>query len=127
MTRNTLKTLCIFLSIIFYVIALSLPAAIIPDFERGIHQTNYGFEILITGWLGLIAWQPAWLANPFYVLALITYGSKNSYRLGSIAFILALFSPFILVEKLLIGFYLWLASIAVLLYGNNLHDINPSS
>ncbi|MGX6641684.1 hypothetical protein [Legionella pneumophila] len=123
MTRNSVKTVCIFLSIILYVIALCLPAAIIPDFERGIHQTHYGFEILITGWMGFLAWQPAWLANLLYIFSLLTYGSKRSYRFGITAFIFAMLSPFILVEKLLIGFYVWLASFAVLLYGNNLHEM----
>ena len=56
------------------------------------------------------------------------YGSKTCYRLGSAAVILALLSPLIIVEKLLIGFYVWLASFIDLLYGNNLHQLSkPSS
>jgi hypothetical protein len=117
-----MRTLCIFLSIIFYVISLFLPAAIIPEFERGIPQVNYGYTLFYSGWLGLLSFQPAWLANLFYSLELLTYGSKVSYRFGIITIILALLSPFIIVEKLLAGFYIWLLSFAILLYGNYLHE-----
>lgn len=120
---NSIKTLCIFISFILYVISLCLPSAIIPEVERNIPEVMYGFELLYTGWLGMIIFQPAWLANLFYIFELITYGSKNSYRFGIITVILALFSPFILVEKLLIGFYLWLSSFIILFYGNYLHQI----
>lgn len=122
MNRNSLKTLCLFLSIMLFVTSLFLPAAVIPDIERGIHEINYGFGILVGGWLGLMSWQPAWLANPFYILALLTYGSRMSRFFASLSFFLALFSPFILVVKLLIGFYIWFGSIIVLLYGINLHE-----
>ncbi|MCE0721806.1 MULTISPECIES: hypothetical protein [Legionella] len=122
MNRNLLKTCCLFLSITLFVTSLFLPAAVIPEIERGLYQINYGYEIFCFGWLGLISWQPAWLANPFYVMALLTYGSKKSYVFASLSFFLALFSPFILVVKLLIGFYIWLGSIVILLYGVNLHE-----
>jgi hypothetical protein len=122
MNRNSLKNLCLFLSILLFVTSLFLPAAVIPEIERGLHVINYGYEILVTGFLGFISWQPAWLANPFYILALLTYGSRMSYFFASLSFFLALFSPFILVVKLLIGFYVWLGSIIVLLYGINLHE-----
>lgn len=68
----------LFLSIILFVISLLLPAAVIPDLERGLHQIYSGYEILIGGVLGLMSLQPAWLANPFYILALLTYSSQMS-------------------------------------------------
>lgn len=125
MNRNILKTISLFLSIILFVTSLFLPAAVIPDIERGIHQTIYGFEILYTGWLGFIAFQPAWLANPLYILALMTYGSRISHIFATLSLFIALISPLIFVIKLLIGFYVWLGSIIVLLYGINLHQRSP--
>ncbi|MGQ3890176.1 hypothetical protein ACQUW5_14255 [Legionella sp. CNM-1927-20] len=124
MTKNSLKTLCIFLSAIFYIVSLCLPAAITPDFERGLLQVNYGYELFLFGWLGLISFQLAWLANPLYIIALITYGSKTSRYLCILALFFALLSPFVIVEKLLLGFYFWLGSMAILLYGNNLHNLS---
>ncbi|QDP72109.1 hypothetical protein FOG18_05765 [Legionella israelensis] len=119
-----MKTFCIFLSFFLYVISLFLPSAVIPNFERGFPETIYGYEILVSGWMGLISLQPAWLANPVYIIELLTYGSVSSYRLGVAAIILALFSPFILTEKLLAGYYIWLFSFVILAYGNYLHSKN---
>ncbi|WP_131782464.1 hypothetical protein [Legionella gresilensis] len=124
MTKNSLKTLCIFLSAIFYIISLCLPAAIIPNFETGNLQINYGFELLVFGWFGLISLQLAWLANPFYIVSLISYGSKTSLYLSILAFFFALWSPLLIVQKLLLGFYFWLGSMIILIFGNSLHKLS---
>ncbi|TAL64172.1 MAG: hypothetical protein EPN84_03805 [Legionella sp.] len=121
MNHKPPTTLYLWLSISLYVLSLLLPAAIIPDFERGVPETHIGWEILTMGWAGLLALQPAWLANIFYMMGLITYGSKYCKIFMFIALVLALCSPLVLVSHLLIGFYFWIGSFILLMYGNNLH------
>ena len=122
MSLNSKKTVCIFLSLFLYVLALILPAAVIPDFETGVSNRSNGLSLLLSGWMGLIRFQPAWIANPLYVITLLTYGSKGCSSFGYAALLLALFSPFVIVTHLLIGFYVWIASIIVLIYGARLHQ-----
>lgn len=104
------------LSAILYLISLALPAAVIPDVELGRPLTAYGFELLLSGWTGFIGLQLAWLANPFYFFALYNHGLKRGDFLCYAAIFFALMSPWIIVIKTLIGFYVWLASFIVLLF-----------
>lgn len=125
MKLNTKKTFCIFASVILYCLSLFFPAVVMPEFSSGYPGTSPGYVLLFVGWLGVMVFQPGWIANLFYIAALLTYGSKISYRFSMVALIIALFSPFIYVNQVLIGFYIWLASIMILLYGNTLHEFSP--
>lgn len=113
------RTVSVVISSILYLSALLSPSAIIPNFEIGTPEVWYGYQIMYTGYLGLVSFQPAWFANPFYLLALYKLNSKISIRITCAAIILALCAPLIFVSDLLIGYYLWIISFVVLLYGNS--------
>lgn len=124
MSNSSKKTGFLVLSIALYVIALFLPSAEISDFERGIPEIHSGFDLLTMGWMGILALQFSWLANPFYMLALVTYGSKSSstWNTAALVFVLCSFLPSKYpVNYLLPGYYLWLASVLSLMWGNSLH------
>lgn len=85
-----------------------------------------GIEILLTGWVGLVTLNFAWLANPLFLSALVTHCSGN-YKLAAglagAAALVALrsfkgfdghgFFPSYERDQLEIGFYLWLAALVV--------------
>lgn len=111
----------VWLSAALYLISLFLPAAVVPNVGSNAPEIMRGGEILCLGWMGVISLQPAWLANPAYILALLLDGSETGYYLSWVSVILAFFSPFFIVEKVLIGFYIWILSFVVLLLGNYLY------
>jgi hypothetical protein len=113
------------LAIVLFVSSLFLPVFIT--------QTNdiQGYWVLAMGWLGFIAFQFAWYASPFAILAV--YVSRRSPQLGLLLSVVAILMaseaflftevPFGRNDKVLdygLGFYLWylcfyLVSLSILL------------
>lgn len=93
--------------------------------------------ILLFGWVGMFFGYFYWLANVFYLIALINYKNTGySGMLGLISLLLAL--SFIWNKKILvnagipsyseiaqygIGFYLWIASISLFTLGQIIKNI----
>jgi hypothetical protein len=117
-------------SLALYAVSLVLPATLgIRMMSAGGMDRGYG--LLIGGWLGVMQGQFAWLANPVYFLALwfVYRGRWRAIALSAFAAVLALdtldlyrtgtFSdsgpvPF---GGVLAGYWVWLASILVVLAG----------
>ena len=106
----------LWLSAAFFIGAMFLPAVISST------ETDPGYVLLMIGWLGVLGFMFAWLANIFGPLALI-FAAFKMYKTGlvlsGIAFIVALQSftftiiptegpgPGTTVDYLGIGFYTW--------------------
>jgi len=115
-------------SLVAYVGSLFLPAL---EFKQ--HLPVMGLEVLAWGWWGcLLLNNPAWLANPAFVVALGSFRVGN-YRRAKIAsfwaVLLGLMAFFarewwfnegsgIPIARLGPAFYLWIASFCILLAGS---------
>ncbi|WP_448250558.1 hypothetical protein [Thalassotalea agariperforans] len=120
------KKLVFFFTIGFYLISLVLPAIL---FERV--PPLYGWEVLLSGWWGIIFFDFGWYANIIYFLSLGAYKDSNNTLtmfISPLAIIVGLSS---LLSKewwfhegagteiigLGVAFYLWLTSFIVLFVG----------
>ena len=108
------------LLLVCWLVSLFLPAAWMT-YDREAYAAWYGYEFLMLGWIGLIWFQPAWLANiallatvlgltrPFGRRFLLVSGLSSAVlALGS--FDLALRPGFNGFGWYLPGFYLWLCT-----------------
>ncbi len=117
------------LGIIFslYIFSIFLPAVTLPSPGTGSATLEYGYDILLIGWFGIIFLIPAWIANFTFIASLIlNLLSKNNTDakiiMSCITVILAattVLSPFRLTRNNLeIGFYVWVSSFILLLLYN---------
>ncbi len=117
------------LSLLLFLLACATPCL---EMSQKSDPTWYGLRILVLGWLGILVGQFAWLANPLWLIGLITFVLRKWLAtlivLGfSLLFALNTLLLFGIplpadesnvnhtsLVRLRIGFYLWLASIAIL-------------
>ena len=94
-----------------------------------------GLDLLLGGWAGLAAAEPAWLANPLLILAWLALGLRRwrvalALAVGALALAASALTretitvlaaqettPF-LVEQVRLGAYFWLASVGVATLGS---------
>jgi len=114
-------------SLLAYIGSLFLPA-----FEFAQEPSVGGLQVLLLGWLGLLALNPAWLANPLFFVALYStiIGKYRRARwMGACAVLLGSMSLLAKewyfdesrgtpILRLGPAFYLWMASLIVLFGGS---------
>jgi hypothetical protein len=79
-------------SVFLFIVSLFLPALLFQEVDPVTGATLFGW-----GWWGLLLGNPAWCANPVFLIALVIFlFKKYGFALigGSIAFALGLFSFF---------------------------------
>lgn len=118
--------------VVLVSLAVYLGSLFLPVFEFQSHSPVQGFEVLLLGWLGLLALNPAWLANPAFFVSLVLLLIRK-YRSASIfsfcAVLLGLASFFAKdwyfdessgtpITGLGTAFYVWMASLGLLLLGS---------
>lgn len=131
-TKYLLSTrVLVILSVVFYIVSLTLPAiytVIKVDAVADQAGSLYlGLAVLLSGWLALFSFVPAWLANISYVIALAIYDDINiSKNSAYLTLFLAATSIFYVelptdsgrytevVGHFGIGFYCWLFSFLLL-------------
>lgn len=115
-------------SVALYLASLALPAF---HFDST-RQPLAGYAVLGWGWLGPLAMNFAWFANPVLWASWWGLGRGNvrrAFPLSVISLLVSLQSPFAkewwfnegsgtAIERLGAGFYLWLAAILVALVGS---------
>jgi hypothetical protein len=114
-------------SVVLYAMSLWMPAMY---FEK--EAPLHGFSVLAWGWWGLFQLNPAWLANPAYVIALMLF-IKREYSgarwVGVSGLVCTLFSYMASqwyfneaegtpIKHLGSAFYVWFFAQAVLLAGS---------
>jgi hypothetical protein len=120
-------------SLLLFVIACATPAVY---FDSTSHEPWPGVMTLILGAFGLFTGQFAWLANPFYAIALVLVLVRQwiaAATVAAIALLVALTSLLLLGETVPLdeagvnkatvtgfgpGFYVWLASILLVAVGS---------
>lgn len=113
----------ILVSLVLYVIACATPAMV---FDK---ETWRGYEVLLSGWMGVFLGQFAWFAHFFWWLSLVLAFLRRWFltmAATALAFLIALdafsfvgktvpldeaFVKTMLFQSYHIGFYFWLASI----------------
>ncbi|MBP0715663.1 hypothetical protein ABXK61_20410 [Burkholderia sola] len=112
---------------VLYVLSLTMPAM---HFEK--EASLSGMSVLAQGWWGLFMLNPAWLANPLYIVAAIQLARSRYMRasqLSAAAFACALCSLFTTkwyfneadatpISGYGVAFYVWLVAHIVLLAGS---------
>lgn len=117
-------------SAILFVVACCLPALEFKN-SASVNDTMFGLRALVVGWSGLFAAVFSWYANPLWLLSLVLSLMRKptlSLCFGVLAVVVA-WTTFSLIGrvlpgdegnvtktsviKLLPGFYVWLASLAV--------------
>ncbi|WP_338642127.1 hypothetical protein [Burkholderia pyrrocinia] len=63
---------------VLYILSLMLPAMY---FEK--EAPLSGMSVLVQGWWGLLMLNPAWLANPLYVVSIVQF-ARNRYARASL-------------------------------------------
>lgn len=119
------------MSLALFVGACCAPALLIGGSE----QPMPGGGLLFIGWMGIVAGQFAWFANPIYALALLLIAFRKwvpATLTAAIALLVALDTLMMFVQEvptdeagvnsgrmssLQIGFFLWIASIAAVVLG----------
>lgn len=123
-------------SFLLFIVSLFLPALLFQDVD----PVN-GATLLGWGWWGLLLGNPAWCANPVFLIAiLILLFKKHGFALigGSIAFALGLLSFFASeyyfneanstpITGLGPAFYVWMLGFAVLIGGSLLSFVISKS
>ena len=113
-------------SVSMYAYSMLLPALL---FEH--HEPLAGSHVLAWGWWGVLLLEFAWLANPIYIAAVLTFNSKYiifSQRATIASLVLGLTSFHAKewwfnegsgtnIAGLGTGYYVWIASFCVLLAG----------
>lgn len=124
----------LWVSITAFVLCLTFPGY----YQEAIAREKSSFELLLTGWLGVLEGQFFWFANALYIASLITYRKAQvSSLFAFIALIIA--ASFLLATKVPsgningggyvslagfgVGYFLWVLSIGILTIGQ-LFNIN---
>ncbi|HKY54015.1 MAG TPA: hypothetical protein VJM08_06915 [Anaerolineales bacterium] len=122
-----IKWVTIVSSGLLFLISLFFPALLFQEVDPVMGATLLGW-----GWWGLILGNPAWCANPIYLIAVITFLFKKYIFAvigGGIAFLLGAFS-FLATEYyfneagstpiagLGLAFYIWILSFGVFIGGS---------
>lgn len=130
--RNALP-LYFWVSIFLYLLCLVFPGFYVTP----AHEPMMAYEILMSGWLGVMELMFAWFANPVYLFAIIAIHRPGwSFLLSIVALLLAL--SFLHDERIMVnavpayqkisgygwGFCLWVLSITVLTVGQLLRVID---
>jgi hypothetical protein len=123
------------LSVVLFALSLTMEAFYIADDNGSEYSSAFAFGL---GWMGFMAGNFMttflWLANPLYILAIILPGfnKKASALIGLLAVVLALAflavdsiatsesgnGPYYKITAIGSGYWIWLAAIAVLTFGN---------
>ncbi|MGS0894275.1 hypothetical protein ACVBGC_17360 [Burkholderia stagnalis] len=112
---------------VLYALSLTMPAMY---FEKEAPLT--GMSVLMQGWWGLFMLNPAWLANPLYVVAVVQLARSRYARAGQFsgaAIACALCSLLTTkwyfneadatpITRFGVAFYIWLVAQLVLLWGS---------
>jgi len=69
------------LSVLLFLLACATPCL---EMSQKSDPTWYGLRILVLGWMGVLVGQFAWLANPLWLLGLITFALRK-WRVALIA------------------------------------------
>lgn len=116
-------------SLLLWCLAVAMPVWEERSQSFGTWTVIYGFSVAMTGWLGLLVGSPAWLANFLLLPALIwAFRQRGGFWLSVAAFAVAA-SAYAMrhhpdgvgqvrIMSREIGFYFWLASFFVLVFGN---------
>ena len=130
----SMKNITLITSICLYLISLSQDCYS-TDFTGSTNKGVPSILALLTGWLGLIGMHgPAmsWLANPLMIASWISSLTKSNFTLPLSIAALAFMLSFLFFKKIMVseaghisnitnynlGYWLWLASAAVLVAGN---------
>lgn len=115
-------------SLLLFALACATPCL---EMSQKSDPVWYGLRILILGWMGFLAGQFAWFANPLWVIGLCLLAFRKwsaAVVVSGLSLLLALNTLALFVMplpadeskvnttslvRLRIGFYLWLASLAV--------------
>jgi len=73
----TKTRICIGMSVAFYTISLFLPSF---NCGEGHRPSSVGYEVLVQGWLGIIALEPRWYANIFYFYFVVLGITQKKYK-----------------------------------------------
>ena len=121
-----------------YVAACVAPVLRFDQIENAMRppQIMKGYEVLLLGWQGIFVGNFAWIANVLLLasaLLLLTSHARAASICAGIALVVALQTLMLLgarviadeggvthmaMSRLYVGFYLWIASIAVVLAGS---------
>lgn len=133
--RKHYSTIFLTLSIVSYVYSLTLLAFGCNYFgaDSGRYLVNGGFELLVTGWLSVLAENFSWFANLGFFLGIVFWilSQRDSFYkdniidalniLNSITIALGLNALLLFLDKynqkvgVYIGFYFWMLSFILLL------------
>ena len=122
-----IRWLTIVSSIILFIVSLLLPALLFQEVDP-----VTGDNLLVWGWWGLILGNPAWCANPLFLIALVVFSFKKyvfALIAGVVAFILGACSFFASeyyfnegsstpIAGLGLAFYVWMLSFGVFIAGS---------
>jgi hypothetical protein len=129
------------LSLLLFFISFATTAFYVDYPDDAEYSSAFVFGL---GWMGFMAGNFMttflWLANPVYVLAIILSGfnKKVSALIGLLAVVLALAflavdgiatsesgnGPFYKITAIGTGYWLWLAAIVILIFGNAMSYLN---
>ena len=129
-------------AVMSYVAACVTPVLRFDQIENAMRppQIMKGYEVLLLGWQGVFIGNFAWMANVLLLasaLLLLTSRVRAASICAAIAFVVALqtltlFGARVIADeggvthmtmsRLYVGFYLWIASIAVVLAGSLWRD-----
>ena len=113
-------------------VAVYIGSLLLPAFEFRHHAPVMGIDVLIWGWFGFLFLNPAWLANPVFMVT-TRFLMAERYRLAVLssfcAVLLGLMSPLAKVwcfdegmstpiDRFGPAFYVWMASLCILLVGS---------
>ena len=125
----TKTRICISISVVLYMISLFLPAF---DCGEGRRPSWLGYEVLESGWLGIIALEPRCYANILYFYCVVLGAVQKKYKpnpyIVFFLFISAVSSPFFpgwvscpsvdtmtSAKGLAVGGYLWVCAIILVI------------
>jgi hypothetical protein len=124
------------ISFVLYLLACCFPALEFTTTARGIptpvtHESMWGFQLLMRGYMGIFIRNIGWFANPLWVVALVLVffeRVKAALAVSLVSLVIALTSILVIgkdlavwetdlyhqrVSAFLPGFYSWMASLAV--------------
>ncbi len=125
---TTRRQTIIGISLLLFVLACATPCL---EMSQKSDPVWYGLRILVLGWMGFLAGQFAWFANPFWVIGLCLLAFRKWSAAAIVSGLSLLFALNTLVMFVMplpadesnvnktylvqfrIGFYLWLASLAM--------------
>jgi hypothetical protein len=112
---------------ILFVVSLFFPALLFQE-----NDPVTGANLLVWGWWGLILGNPAWCANPLFLIALVVFSFKKyvfALIAGGIALVLGACSFFASeyyfnegsstpISGLGLAFYIWMLSFGIFIVGS---------